>query len=179
MSDQEEGPSEIVQFNVGHGKGIINADELVNTSAIPLAQSKIVMLDGKDKTCGYYSNSSLGTYIRCAKKFEYQYILKEKSRKLPTLPMWAGIAVHDGNDALLTSILEGDPLTLEDYLTHIQDELDEMLDEYEAKFDAAVKKGKDPEPLVYSSTQAHREGFSRIVREAASTYYAYAVASKP
>jgi hypothetical protein len=175
MSEEKKGPTELVQFNVGHGKGIIDAHKLVNTSDVPLARSQVVMIDGKDQTCGYYSNSSLGTYMRCPRKFEYEYIKQEKGRRLPKLPMWAGIAIHDGNDALLSSMIQGKPLSREDYIVHIHNELDEMLDSYEAKYTTDLKKERNPEPIEYSSTHGNRNGYTQIIIEAADVYYRHCI----
>ena len=88
-----------VYYSFGPDRESVHAKEFINTSGLAVPVGQEVVIDGQKVRTGYYSNSSLDSYRRCQKYFDYKYI-----QKLPThqgLAMIEGSSVHKAVEDIL------------------------------------------------------------------------------
>lgn len=165
------GPTEKVMFNVGYGRASVEAGQLISTSGVPLANEKRVLVEGKEVSCGYYSNSSLESWTRCAKQFEFRYVKKERGRLLPKLKMWGGTSVHDATEKLLTAKLRGKTLTPTEYLQEVEDGLTDTLAGYQNDYKKAKKEKYNPMELDFGERIIHEANYKSLYTRAAQLFY--------
>jgi RecB family exonuclease len=163
--------TEKIIFDVGYGRAQVHAKELVNTSGIPTMNQQRVLVRGKKRDCGYYSNSTLEAYTRCPQQFKRRYIDKEKPRLMPKLKMWGGTAVHDSLEKLLTSKRDGGATDKGTFLKSIDNEISEHVTDYDQKFVKAKAKNEDPLPLDYGARIVRPEQFPALYRSAGEAFY--------
>jgi len=165
------GATEKVIFDVGYGRAKVDASKLVNTSGVPLANEKMVLVNGKDVACGYYSNSSLESWTRCAKQFEFRYVKREKGRLLPKLKMWGGTSVHDGTEKLLNAKLAGKTMGINEYLQEVNAGLTDTLTKYQTDYKKAKREKEDPMELDFGSRILHEENYKGLYTRVAQKFY--------
>ena len=165
------GATEDVKFNIGYGKGSADAKELVNTSGIPLHNEKLVLVNGKRVSTGYFSHSAIEQYTRCAKQYEYKYVKKEKGRLMFRAKMYGGVVVHDALDELVNSKIQGKPISKETFLTHIDRDMDEKFEKYGEQYKRASLEKLDPEPIDFGARIADPDIFKRLYISIGSEFY--------
>jgi len=89
-------------------------------------EDRIFALDESDLSIDVVSGSSLNTFLRCAKQWEYAYVYK--FRRPPALRMVTGTAGHKGIEVHLLAKRE----------THTDEPLDVALDAYSTSYDLEV-----------------------------------------